>query len=277
VSALGRSGVSAEGYEDFIQTDASINPGSSGGPLIDTNGHLMGVNTAILSMGGGNVGIGFAIPSNMASEVLQQLREHGDMRRGRLGIMMQDVTPGLSDALQLAIDRGALVTEVEPDSPAAAVGIEAGDVIVEIEGSPVETSMQARNQIGLARLGDTISLTIQHESERRSVRAVVAEPSVRAARMSAVLGALSGAQFADLELGGQATDERTTGGALVTDVEHGSTAWQQGLLANDVVVAVNRRRISSVHELESALEDAGAATVALQVLRGGRQLFLMLR
>jgi Do/DeqQ family serine protease len=277
VSALGRSGISSEGYEDFIQTDASINPGSSGGPLVDTNGRLIGVNTAILSMGGGNVGIGFAIPSNMASEVLQQLREHGDMRRGRLGIMMQDVTPGLSDALQLAIDRGALVTEVESDSPAAAVGIEAGDVIVEIEGSPVETSMEARNQIGLVRLGDTISLTIQREGVRRSVRAAVAEPSVSAARIGAMLDALSGAQFADLELRDEAAADGPAGGALVTDVEHGSAAWQQGLLANDVVVAVNRRRISSVEELESALEEAGTATVALQVLRGGRQLFLLLR
>jgi Do/DeqQ family serine protease len=277
VSALGRSGVSAEGYENFIQTDASINPGSSGGPLVDTHGHLMGVNTAILSPGGGNVGIGFAIPSNMASEVLKQLRAHGDMRRGQLGIMTQDVTPALSEALQLATDRGALVTEVEPQSPAAAVGIEAGDVIVEIDGMPVEGSMQVRNQVGLVRLGDTVSLTVQREGIRLSVRAAVAEPPAeRKARISATLDALSGAQFADLAPDAEANGEQPTGGALVTEVEHGSMAWQQGLLANDVVVGVNRRRVSSIAELETALNEAGT-TVALQVLRGGRQLFLLLR
>ena len=275
VSALGRSGVSAEGYEDFIQTDASINPGSSGGPLIDTHGHLMGVNTAILSPDGGNVGIGFAIPSNMASKVLQQLREHGGVRRGHLGIRMQDVTPGLSEALQLATNHGALVTEVEPNSPAEAVGILAGDVIVEIDGSAAENSMQVRNEIGLAQLGDTVSLIVLRDGARRSVRATVADFSNLGVQGGATLRALLGAQFADI-VSDPAGVERSAGGALVTNVEHGSEAWQQGLMANDIVVGVNRRRVSSVGELETAFAEAGA-TVALQVLRGGRQLFLLVR
>ena len=279
VSALGRSGVSPEGYEDFIQTDASINPGSSGGPLIDLNGHLMGVNTAILSPDGGSVGIGFAIPSNMASEVLEQLREHGEMRRGRLGIMMQDVTPGLSEALQLAIDRGALVTEVEPHSPAETAGILAGDVIVELDGSPVQSSMQVRNEIGLARLGDAVSLIVLRDGARRSVRTAVADLSSRAADFTTAFAttfdSLIGAQFADI-VSDQTSSAGPAAGALVTSVEHGSAAWHQGLMANDIVVGVNRRQVSSVGELESALEEAGT-TFALQVLRGGRQLLVLVR
>ena len=126
VSALGRSGVNIESYEDFIQTDASINPGNSGGALVDVNGQLLGVNTAILSGTGGNIGIGFAIPSNMVREVVAQLLEHGNVQRGRIGIAIQDVTPGLAQALELQTDRGALVTQTEPGSPSEQAGIEAG-------------------------------------------------------------------------------------------------------------------------------------------------------
>ncbi len=185
------------------------------------------------------------------------------------------MTPGLSEALQLAIDRGALVTEVEPNSPAEAAGILAGDVIVEIEGSPVESSMQVRNEIGLARLGDTLSVIVHRDGARRSVRADVADLSSPAVQFGTTLDALIGAQFADV-VSDKTGHEQPAGGALVTSVEHGSAAWQHGLMANDIVVGVNRRRVSSVGELESAFAGTGT-TVALQVLRGGRQMLLLVR
>ena len=174
VSALGRSGVNIESYEDFIQTDASINPGNSGGALIDINGQLLGVNTAILSGTGGNIGIGFAIPSNMVSEVVEQLLEHGNVQRGRIGIAIQDVTPGLSQALELTTDRGALVTQVEPGSPAEQAGIQPGDVIVAIDGNPIDSSADLRNTVGLVRAGESVEVAAIRDGERRSVRATVA-------------------------------------------------------------------------------------------------------
>ena len=174
VSALGRSGVNIESYEDFIQTDASINPGNSGGALVDINGQLLGVNTAILSGTGGNIGIGFAIPSNMVREVVEQLLEHGNVQRGRIGIAIQDVTPGLAQALELSTDRGALVNQIEPGSPAEQAGIQAGDVIVAINGKPIDSSADLRNEIGLIRAGDSVEVTSIRDGERRTVRATVA-------------------------------------------------------------------------------------------------------
>ena len=159
VSALGRNGVNIESYEDFIQTDASINPGNSGGALIDVNGQLLGVSTAILSGTGGNIGIGFAIPSNMVREVVAQLLEHGNVQRGRIGIAIQDVTPGLAQALELHTDRGALVTQTEPGSPSEQAGIEAGDVIVAIGDQPVDSSSDLRNEVGLVRAGEAVDVT----------------------------------------------------------------------------------------------------------------------
>jgi Do/DeqQ family serine protease len=142
VSALGRAGLGIEGYESFIQTDAAINPGNSGGALVDLDGELVGIATAIASPTGGNVGIGFAVPSNMAKAVMEQLLEYGEVRRGRLGIMTQDLTPALAEALEIGVDRGALVTGVEPDSAAARAGVRAGDVVVALNGSPIESSTE---------------------------------------------------------------------------------------------------------------------------------------
>ena len=277
VSALGRSGMNIEGYEDFIQTDASINPGSSGGPLIDTDGRLMGVNTAILSPAGGNVGIGFAIPSNMARDVVAQLVEHGEVHRGRLGITMQDVTPPLSEALALAVDRGALVTAVEPRSPAARVGIVAGDVIAAVNGAAIEGSADLRNRIGLLRVGEEVALEVVRDGATHSVRAHVADVAPHTVELGATIGALQGAAFADIASpAASAAYDGRPGGAFVAEVEHGSPAWRQGLAVNDIVIAVNRRPVASAVDLADALRSAPGA-VALQVVRGGRRLFLLVR
>jgi len=155
VSALGRSGINNEGYEDFIQTDASINPGNSGGALVTLDGKLVGINTAILSPAGGNIGIGFAVPSNMAVTVMKQLIERGEVRRGRIGIGIQDVTPDLAEALGLGDLRGAVIANVEPGSPAERAGLQVGDVVTAVDGRAVLGSADLRNRIGLTPAGPT--------------------------------------------------------------------------------------------------------------------------
>src|SRR5690606_31312516 len=281
VSALGRSGINIEGYEDFIQTDASINPGNSGGALVGLDGTLKGINTAILSPAGGNVGIGFAIPSNMVQRVVGQLLEFGEVRRGRIGIGIQDVTPALDEALDLGIDRGALVSEVEPGSPAEAAGIEVGDVVVAVNGDPIETSTELRNAIGLMRLGETVTLTLIRDAKTREVEVRVspAEDAAQAAEPgdtgeSSRVQALEGAELMTLGPG----DPRFTGraGVIVTNVQPGSRAARNGLRPNDVIFGVNRMDVTTVEELRSALDSITGA-IALRVEREGRQRFLTIQ
>ena len=280
VSALGRhSGVSVESYEDFIQTDASINPGNSGGALVDIHGQLLGVNTAILSGTGGNIGIGFAIPSNMVREVVEQLLEHGNVQRGRIGIAIQDVTPGLSQALELATDRGALVTQIEPGSPAEQAGIQPGDVIVEIDGKPIDDTADLRNEIGLIRAGGSVEVTAIRDGERSTVRTIVAaETGGGAARARAAdpasVSLLAGATIMELP-----SDHPAYGraqGVWVSAVAAGSAAARFGLRTDDVITGVNREPITSVAELAAALNGA-SPPIALQVQREGRSLFLLVR
>ena len=277
VSALGRNGVNIESYEDFIQTDASINPGNSGGALIDVNGQLLGVSTAILSGTGGNIGIGFAIPSNMVREVVAQLLEHGNVQRGRIGIAIQDVTPGLAQALELHTDRGALVTQTEAGSPSEQAGIEAGDVIVAIDDQPVDSSSDLRNEVGLVRAGEAVDVTLVRDDERRTVRATVA---------------------ADTERGRARGARGRTGGGVVIGRRHRHGSAERpsrirprarslgqrrsaGLPGrafrpepDDIITGVNRDPIHSVIDLTATLGDAHPP-IALQVQREGRSLFLL--
>ena len=167
VSALGRSGLSAGKFEDFIQTDASINPGNSGGALMNTQGELMGINTAIIAPGGGNVGIGFAIPSNMVKAVMQQLLLHGAVKRGRIGISIQTITPDIASAMGLPVQKGAVVTKVEPGSPAERAGLAPGDAIVAVDGKTVSDAGDLRNEVGLRERGQTVELTYYRKATRR--------------------------------------------------------------------------------------------------------------
>jgi Do/DeqQ family serine protease len=169
VSALGRTGLGIERYENFIQTDASINPGNSGGALIDLRGELIGINTAIVGPTGGNVGIGFAVPINMAKGVMEQLVAHGEVQRGRLGVQVQDLTPDIAEALRLEANGGAVVGRVEAGSPARRAGLQPGDVILAIDGVAVESSSDLRNRIGLTPIGETIRLTILRDGAERTV------------------------------------------------------------------------------------------------------------
>jgi serine protease DegQ len=173
VSALGRSGLNIEGYEDFIQTDASINPGNSGGALVNLRGELVGINSAIIAPAGGNIGIGFAVPSNMARSVMQQIIATGSVRRGRLGIEMQAVTQELADSLGLSEIRGALIARVEPGSPADRSGLRAGDVIIAINGRDVENPSDLRARVGSTPIGERVDLTVVRGGRRLAVRARV--------------------------------------------------------------------------------------------------------
>jgi serine protease DegQ len=173
VSALGRSGLGIEGYEDFIQTDASINPGNSGGALVNSRGELVGINTAILGPTGGNIGISFAVPVNMARAVMTQLIEHGEVRRGRLGITIQDLTPALASSMGLDLRGGAVISEIEAGSAAARAGLASGDVIVAVNGQPVQDADDLRNLIGLMPVGTELAIVLYRNGRARSVSAQV--------------------------------------------------------------------------------------------------------
>ena len=274
VSALGRSGINVEGYEDFIQTDASINPGNSGGALVNLHGELVGVNTAIIGPSGGNVGIGFAVPVNIATAVTQQLAEHGEMQRGKIGVMIQDLTPDLAEALGLDVERGALVSRVESGSPAEAAGLHAGDVIVAVNGEKVAGSRELRNSIGLVRVGDDIALDVQREQRRMRLNVRVAGAAETGAGAVEAPPALQGATLRDLEQGDAAYGRIE--GVLAADVEPGSPAARNGIRPGDVIVAVNRRRVRDSEELESAFEQAGRV-LALNIVRGNGQLYIVIR
>lgn len=273
VSALGRSGLIAEGYEDFIQTDASINPGNSGGALITLDGRLVGINTAIIAPAGGNVGIGFAVPSDMARTVMEQLIEFGEVRRGRLGVMIQDFTPDLAEALGIDADSGAIVSQVEPGTPAEKAGLQAGDLIVAVNGRPVDGSADLRNRIGLTRAGERVTLDVIRDGKRLTVATVLgeAERPRLAARGS---DRLDGATFRDLARGDPQFGE--VDGVLVTSVQPGSAAARAGLRAGDVIVAVNQAPIGSVRELDDRLERS-SGVLALTVQRGSARLFIVVR
>ena len=275
VSALGRSGINVEGYEDFIQTDASINPGNSGGALVNLHGELVGINTAIIGPAGGNVGIGFAVPVNIATAVMRQLAEHGEMQRGKIGVVIQDLTPDLAEALGLDIARGALVSRVESRSPAETAGLQAGDVIVAVGGSKVESSRDLRNSIGLVRVGDEIEIDVQRDQRRLRLNVRVGGPETDVLVGAAdVPPALQGAMLRDLEQGDPAYGRIE--GVMAAEVGPGSPAARNGIRPGDVIVAVNRRRVRNVRELESAFEHAGQV-LALNIVRGNGQLFIVIR
>ncbi|HTL19719.1 MAG TPA: DegQ family serine endoprotease [Steroidobacteraceae bacterium] len=267
ISGLSRSGINPDGYEDFIQTDASINPGNSGGALVNLRGELIGINTAILSRSGGNIGIGFAIPVNMAHSVMDQLIRYGSVKRGQLGVSMYTVTPDIAHSLGLPSVVGALVSQVVEGSPADHAGIRTGDVITSVNGQPVKSNSELRNTIGLLRVGDRVDIGLLRDGKPLRVTAVIADttPELTGGPAS-IHKSLEGAVLAD------AAD---AGGALVRSVEPGSAASQAGLHAEDVIVGANRGRVSSVRDLRERAK--GAAVLVLEVRRGATVLLVPLR
>lgn len=181
ISALGRS-PGIEGYEDFIQTDASINPGNSGGPLVDLQGRIVGINTAILAPSGGNIGIGFAVPINMARQVMEQLVRYGEIKRGRIGVAIQDLTPDLAQALGTRHTQGAVIARVEPGSPAERAGLRTNDLVVAINGAPMRSGTELRNRVGLSRIGDEVELTLERGGSERNVTVRIEQATTTAQR-----------------------------------------------------------------------------------------------
>ena len=182
VSALGRSGLGIEGYEDFIQTDASINPGKSCGPLVDLQGRVVGINTAILAPSGGNVGIGFAVPINMARQVMDQLINYGEIKRGRIGVAIQDLTPDLAQALGTRHTQGAVIARIEPGSAAERAGLRTNDLVVAVNGAPMHSGIELRNRVGLSRIGDEVELTVERGGAERNVTVRIEKATTTAQR-----------------------------------------------------------------------------------------------
>ncbi|MCW8841166.1 MAG: DegQ family serine endoprotease [Gammaproteobacteria bacterium] len=273
VSALGRSGLGIEGYEDFIQTDASINPGNSGGALVNLRGELVGVNTAILSKSGGNVGIGFAIPINMAREIMAQLIEHGAVQRGTLGAQAQDLTPELATAFGIEeTGQGAVVTQVSSGSPADKAGLRAGDVIVRINERPVKDAADVRNRIGLLRIGEKVQMQILRDGKPRTLRAVVEEPELVSIEGEQLHPRLAGAVLANVA---EETVKGRVEGVAVADVAPGSPAMQAGLRKGDLIAQANRQSVTDLNSLKAAI--SGSDTLLLNIQRRGGALFLLLR
>ena len=276
VSALGRSGINPDGYEDFIQTDASINPGNSGGALVTLDGKLVGINTAIIAPTGGNVGIGFAVPINMASEVVAQLVQFGEVRRGRLGVMIQDLTPELSEALEIDAMSGAIISYVEGGTPAAEAGLAAGDVVVAVNGEAIQGSSDLRNKVGLAPLDSVLEFTVLRAGEEIVITAGIEGDEATIPEVaSSGIEMFEGADLGELTEGMPGFGD--VEGVAVLTVLPGSPAFRAGLRAGDVIMRVKNEEVTSVRELrEAAARNSGSPT-ALAVYRNGGALYIIVR
>jgi serine protease Do/serine protease DegQ len=274
VSGLGRSRVNPDpgAYEDFIQTDASINPGNSGGALVNLDGMLVGINSAILSRTGGNIGIGFAIPTSMVRNVMEQLIAFGAVSRGLLGVGIQSVTPDLAITYGLADTSGALVTDVTANSAAEEAGLQIEDIIVSVNNQPVRDVGSLRNAIGLMRPGDAVVVGFIREGRLRSVTATL-NPVVSSA--AAITPPEQPRELDPIFDGAELVPNRTGDGLLVARIAPGSPAYEPGLRSGDVITHINRQRVRSVADANAIT--ASARTIILQVRRGSRGSLILMR
>lgn len=267
VSALGRSGLGIQGYEDFIQTDAPINPGNSGGALVNLRGELVGINTAIIAPGGGNIGIGFAIPSNMVARLMKQIIAHGTVRRGQLGVVVQDLTPDLAKAFNLPATQGAVIAQVSPRSAAERAGLRAGDVVLRINEQVMHDGAALRNAIGLLEVGEAVRLEVLRDGKALHLDTTVGETVAASAQGAEIDQRLAGATLEDASGNQQ--------GVVVSKVAARSMAARAGLRVNDVITAANQQRIAGVEELRRIAAQSDGLLLA--VLRGRSEMVLMLR
>jgi serine protease Do/serine protease DegQ len=272
VSALGRSGLGIEGYEDFIQTDASINPGNSGGALVNLRGELVGINTAIFSKSGGSMGIGFAIPVNMAREVMAQIIEHGQVQRGQLGAQAQDLSPELAEAFAIRLPRGAVVTQVSEGSPAAKAGLQVGDVITHINGREIHNAGDVRIRVGLLRIGQQVEMQVLRGERHLKIRATIAAPELSTLQGEALHPRLGGALLANLR---EQTVRGTVQAVAVVSIQPGSPAQRAGLRDGDIIAQANRQPVSDLDSLRSVVKPREA--LLLNIRRGNSAMFLMLQ
>jgi serine protease Do len=289
VSAVGRGGLGIEQYEDFIQTDASINPGNSGGALIDANGDLIGINTAILSEGAGNQGIGFAIPVNMARNVMEQIVKTGKVAHAYLGVSIQEVTPDIATAFKLNGLAGALIGDVEKGSPAEKAGLRAGDVVTEVDGKPLPDARSLQLAIAQMQPGQTVHLTVMRDGHQQNLTATLGDqpPDATqagsedhdgsAAEPSAAEQILDGVQATALtpQIARQLKMPADTKGVVLTDVAQGSAAAEAGLDQGDVILEVNRKPVSTVDQFKQVIQQAGKQPILLFINRQGRTTYVV--
>ncbi len=273
VSALGRTGLGIEGYEDFIQTDASINRGNSGGALVNLRGELVGVNTAILAPGGGNIGIGFAIPINMAARLTRQIIDYGEVRRGRLGVIVQNLTPELAEALDIDATSGALISQVMPDSAAADAGLREGDVIIAVDGRGIDGASALRNAIGLFRADDEIEISFLRDKKRNSKRIRIRSIEPPAGQGVQISERLEGARLSDIDAESGPQGKR---GVRVVEVIPNSLAWEAGLREGDLIISVNKQPIYSLEDVQHAAGQQ-SSMLLLNIRRGESALFIVIR
>jgi Do/DeqQ family serine protease len=268
ISALGRSGLGIEGYEDFIQTDASINPGNSGGALVNLRGEFIGMNTAILAPTGGNVGIGFAIPSNMVMTIKESLLKHGEVRRGLLGVTTQDLTPELVNAFNLQSKHGAAISRIESNSPAAKAGLEPGDIIVAANGRPVKNSHDIRNIIGLMQIGDKVNIEFFRGNEKKQVTTTIGKPERLQLSGNSLHPGLQGTFLSS-------TLKDQVEGVIIEKINTTSNPWRVGLRPGDIIVSANRYRIHDLDELKQVIDPNNPLLINIQ--RGPEGFFVVLK
>ena len=270
ISALGRTGLGIEGYENFIQTDASINPGNSGGALVNLRGELIGINTAILAAGGsGNVGIGFAIPINMVRQIADQLIEYGEVRRGMLGVIMQNLTPDLARAFGLDRHQGVVISQVIEGTAAEDAGLKVGDVVISINGTPVKSASAMRNMVGLLRVGEEMSITVIREGKKKTMKAVIRDAKDSTVAGTRINQRLAGAVIEEKEKNGKTY-------LAVTEVQQGSAAWNAHLREGDIILSVNRIPVQTLEELQKVVGEQDAQ-ILLNIQRGRTALFVLIQ
>jgi len=273
VSALGRTTLGIESYENFIQTDAPINPGNSGGALVNMRGELIGLNTAILAPSRGSVGIGFAIPSNMAKSIMDQLIQYGDVQRGVLGIVTQDLTPDLADAFHTTATQGAAITMIQPDSPAEHAGLHINDIITAVNGSDVKNASDVINTVGFLRVNSKVSLNILRDNKSLAVTASLLDPKARTQSIQSRDPFLYGIEIKNYKevspLHGNVE------GVLVLGVDPESNAWQADLRPGDVIISANQQKTPTIDQLKASAAKADH-TLLVNVLRGPGAIFLII-
>jgi len=275
VSALGRAGLNVENYEDFIQTDAAINMGNSGGALVNLAGELVGINTAIISGTGANLGVGFAVPVNMVAAVSEQLQQHGEVRRGQLGVQIRDHTPALEEMLDAGADRGALVVGVMEGSAADRAGIEVSDVIVEVNGRNISSSRELRNIVGLAQIDSAVDMVIYRDGERRQISAVIGNGGDSGVAQSRNGSVPDGRRLDDPVFRGAQLQSHSSGGVGVVNVAPQSPAWAAGLRPGDVIHEVNRQSVNDLRGFNQEVSKSDNVT-ALGIVRDERPLLIIM-
>lgn len=274
VSALARSGLGITDYDDLIQTDASINPGNSGGALVNLRGELIGINTAIYSQSGGNIGIGFAIPINMARQIMDQLVERGEVRRGFLGAQMQDLNPELAEAFGLSVNEAAVLVDVIEGAPAAKAGLAAGDVVTHVNGRRVTSAAELRTRVGLSAIGAKVDLTYLRDGSERHASVVVGDREDGATQAK-----FRNERFADTSVGEIPEDSPAYGrvqGVMAYKVGRNSPAWAAGLRDGDIITSVNRQPTPSVPVFLEVVNRIGGQLL-LGVLRGNQAAYMVIR